>query len=67
MNTAKAIKTALKQKNVSQSELARRLGTTPSAVCQICNNDDGNASTQKMIDIAAALGMDFIELAKLGQ
>jgi len=58
MTTAQKIKMALAYKNMSEAELARQIGTTPSAFNQRMKTD--KFSTAELEKIAEAVGARYI-------
>ena len=57
MQVSKLVRRLLLEYNISGSELARRMGTTPQNINQKINNDNWYVSS--LADIAAALGCGF--------
>ena len=57
MQVSKLVRCLLLEYNISGSELARRMGTTPQNINQKINNDNWYVSS--LVAIAAALGCGF--------
>lgn len=57
MKASKLVRRVLLEYDMTGSELARRMGTTPQNINQKINNDNWYVST--LADIAAALGCGF--------
>lgn len=66
MDIALAFRVALAKKQVSQSELARRIKATRPFICSICNGDR-QPSLDMMIRSANSLDMKLSELIKGGE
>jgi transcriptional regulator with XRE-family HTH domain len=66
MDIAQAFRVALAKKQISQSELARRVEATRPFICSICNGDR-LPSMDMMIKCANALDMKVWEIIKGGE
>lgn len=65
MNTGKAIRVALAQRDMKMNDLAEVLGVTAARVSVICSSKSSSTLTLKRI--ADALGMKVSELVELGE
>lgn len=65
MNVSKSIRVALAMRELTQKQLAERLGMYESAVSQLVNRS--SITTDKLKQVADALGMKVSELVALGE
>ena len=65
MNVSKSIRVALAMRELTQKQLAERLGMYESAVSQLVNRS--SITTDKLKQVADALGMKASELVALGE
>lgn len=65
LNTSKAIRVALAMKEMTQKQLAERMGMHESAISQLVNR--ASITTDKLKKVADALDMKVSELVKLGE
>lgn len=65
MNVSKSIRVALAMRELTQKQLAERLGMYESAVSQLVNRS--SITTDKLKQVADALDMKVSELVALGE
>ena len=65
MNVSKSIRVALAMRELTQKQLAERLGMYESAVSQLVNRS--SITTDELKQVADALGMKVSELVALGE
>ena len=65
VNVSKSIRVALAMRELTQKQLAERLGMYESAVSQLVNRS--SITTDKLKQVADALGMKVSELVALGE
>ena len=65
MNVSKSIRVALAMRELTQKQLAERLGMCESAVSQLVNRS--SITTDKLKQVADALDMRVSELVALGE
>lgn len=65
MNVSKSIRVALAMRELTQKQLAERLGMYESAVSQLVNRS--SITTDKLKQVSDALGMKVSELVALGE
>lgn len=67
MEYGKALRTILRELDVTQADLARRMGTSTAYVSQLCSGKIKEPTLSKAYDIADALGVSidrFIDLMR---
>jgi len=67
MEYGKALRIILREVDVSQAELARRIGTSSAYVSQLCSGKIKEPTLSKAYDIADALGVSpdrFVDLMR---
>lgn len=65
MEYGKALRRILRDTDVSQSELARRMGTSTAYVSQLCSGKIKEPTLSKALEIADALGVSVDLFADL--
>ena len=68
MEYGKALRVILRELDVKQAELARRIGTSTSYVSQLCSGKIKEPTLSKAYEIADALGVsvnEFVELMRV--
>jgi antitoxin HicB len=56
---AEQLRSAMQRKKVSQSEMARRMGTSRSAVLRVLNPAESGVTLDSLVRASAAVGMRF--------
>lgn len=65
MNIKKSIRVALAQKDMTQGDLASKVGMTASNMSLLLNRE--SIPTSRLSEMASALGMSVVDLLKLGE
>ena len=67
MEYGKALRLILRELDVKQADLARRMGTSSSYISQLCSGKIGEPSLTRAFEVADALGVPierFVELMR---
>lgn len=65
MEYGKALRRILRELDVSQAELARRMGTSTAYVSQLCSGKIKEPTLSKAFEVADALGVSVDQFAEL--